>query len=172
MENLKIRVTTGQESKEVQELFFELGWQWKDSGKVILEYDPNMPFFYLDGEILHKGASIENYQVCDRKEITLQELRDMVVLNRVSINDKIATAEVARQKTASQWDLQVGGDHYKTMKIQPAKFALENNLDYCQANAIKYICRHESKNGKQDLEKAKHYIDLLIEHYYGGDELF
>ena len=84
-----------------------------------------------------------------------------------NLNDKIASAEVARQNPASQWDLQVGGDHYKSMKIQPAKFALENKLDYCQANAIKYICRHESKNGKQDLEKAKHYIDLLIEHYYG-----
>lgn len=68
---------------------------------------------------------------------------------------------------SSQWDIQVGGSHYKDMKIQPAKFALENKLDYCQANAIKYICRHEHKNGKQDLEKAKHYIDLLIEHYYG-----
>lgn len=93
-----------------------------------------------------------------------------LVWQRESLNDKIATAEVARQKTASQWDLQVGGDHYKSMKIQPAKFALENKLDYCQANAIKYICRHASKNGKQDLEKAKHYIDLLIEHYYGGDD--
>lgn len=69
---------------------------------------------------------------------------------------------------SSQWDIQVGGNHYKDMKIQPAKFALENKLDYCQANAIKYICRHEHKNGKQDLEKAKHYIDLLIEHYYGN----
>ena len=97
---------------------------------------------------------------------------DLVVWVRESLNDKIASAEVARQKSTSQWDLQVGGDHYKSMKIQPAKFALENKLDYCQANAIKYICRHASKNGKQDLEKAKHYIDLLIEHYYGGDELF
>jgi hypothetical protein len=74
---------------------------------------------------------------------------------------------VGASSGGSQWDIQVGGNHYKDMKIQPAKFALENKLDYCQANAIKYICRHEHKNGKQDLEKAKHYIDLLIEHYYG-----
>lgn len=101
MENLKIKVNSETESKEVQGLFFDLGWQWKDSGKVILEYNPNMPFFYLDGEILHKGSSIENYQVCDRKEITLQELRDMVVFKRESLNDKIATAEVARQESKS-----------------------------------------------------------------------
>lgn len=89
--------------------------------------------------------------------------------SKETLNDKIASAEVARQEQKSTaWDTQVGGDHYKSMKIQPAQFALENKLDYCQANAIKYICRHQSKNGKQDLEKAKHYIDLLIEHYYGN----
>lgn len=81
-----------------------------------------------------------------------------------SLNDQYAEIEKVRQ---SQWSKQVGGNHYKSMKIQPAQFALENKLDYCQANAIKYICRHEHKNGKEDLEKAKHYIDLLIEHHYG-----
>lgn len=103
----------------------------------------------------------------DTEDYLRDEKEAVIVWQRETLNDKIASAEVARQKTASQWDLQVGGDHYKSMKIQPAKFALENKLDYCQANAIKYICRHASKNGKQDLEKAKHYIDLLIEHYYG-----
>lgn len=82
----------------------------------------------------------------------------------MSINDQYAEIEQVRQ---SQWSKQVGGNHYKDMPIQPAQFALENKLDYCQANAIKYICRHEHKNGKEDLEKAKHYIDLLIEHHYG-----
>lgn len=77
---------------------------------------------------------------------------------------ELAEIEKVRQ---SQWSKQVGGNHYKDMPIQPAQFALENKLDYCQANAIKYICRHEHKNGKEDLEKAKHYIDLLIEHHYG-----
>ena len=133
----------------------------------------------------HSGFSVEdlteipqgaNYAATNGHGIFFSDkndfIPDLVVWVRESLNDKIATAEVARQKSTSQWDLQVGGDHYKSMKIQPAKFALENKLDYCQANAIKYICRHASKNGKQDLEKAKHYIDLLIEHYYGGDELF
>ncbi len=88
MDNYKIKVNDEAESKEAQELFFELGGQWKDSGKVILEYDPSMPFFYLDGEILHKGSSIHNYQVCDRKELTLPQLRDLVVLKRNDVKDK------------------------------------------------------------------------------------
>lgn len=65
-------------------------------------------------------------------------------------------------------DKQVGGDHYKNMKIQPSEFIMANGLNWCEGNAIKYICRHALKHGKADLEKAKHYIDLLIEEKYSG----
>lgn len=57
---------------------------------------------------------------------------------------------------------QIGGDHYSKMKIQPTEFITANNLGFCEGNAIKYVCRHGAKNGKEDLLKAKHYIDLLI----------
>lgn len=57
---------------------------------------------------------------------------------------------------------QVGGNHYKDMKIQPVVFCHENGLGICESNVIKYICRHKSKNGAEDLRKARHYIDLLI----------
>lgn len=57
---------------------------------------------------------------------------------------------------------QVGGNHYKDMKIQPVVFCHENGLGICESNVIKYICRHKSKNGIEDLKKARHYIDLLI----------
>lgn len=70
---------------------------------------------------------------------------------------------------SSAWDVQIGGDHYKQFQIQPMQFALENKLDAAQQNVIKYIMRHSFKNGKQDLEKAKHYIDLMIEFYYGDN---
>ena len=62
---------------------------------------------------------------------------------------------------------QVGGNHYKDMKIQPAQFINENNLPFAEGNAIKYICRHKHKGEVQDLEKAKHYIDMIIERDYG-----
>jgi hypothetical protein len=63
-------------------------------------------------------------------------------------------------------DRQVSGNHYKKYKIQPVEFIYANKVEYCEANIIKYICRHRDKNGLQDLEKAKHYIDLLIELEY------
>ena len=61
---------------------------------------------------------------------------------------------------------QIGGNHYKDMVIQPTEFIHRNNLSFIQGNVIKYICRYKSKNGIQDLKKAKHYIDLLIEFEY------
>lgn len=65
---------------------------------------------------------------------------------------------------------QVGGNHYKNMKIQPVEFAMANNLNFLQGCIIKRVCRHGSKNGLEDLMKAKHEIDLLIELEYTAEE--
>ena len=58
---------------------------------------------------------------------------------------------------------QIGGNHYLKYKIQPIDFILQNQLDFCQGCVIKYILRFKEKGGVQDLLKAKHYIDLLID---------
>jgi hypothetical protein len=58
---------------------------------------------------------------------------------------------------------QVGGDHYTKMGIQPMEYSMANKLDACQHTIIKYVSRFRDKNGIQDLEKAKHVIDMLIE---------
>jgi len=63
---------------------------------------------------------------------------------------------------ANPLDVQVGGGHYKDLKIQPIEYIHANNLGYCEANVVKYISRWRSKGGLQDLEKVKHYVDLLI----------
>ena len=60
-------------------------------------------------------------------------------------------------------DVQHGGDHYKTKAIQPWDFITSNNIGFLEGNAIKYLCRWRDKGGIQDLEKARHYIDKLIE---------
>lgn len=64
---------------------------------------------------------------------------------------------------SSAFDTQVGGDHYKTMPIQPMEFSMANGLDACQHTIVKYVTRFREKGGIQDLEKAKHVIDMLIE---------
>ena len=64
-------------------------------------------------------------------------------------------------------DTQVGGDHYKKHVIQPVEFITKNKLGFLEGCVIKRICRYEDKNGREDLEKIKHEIDLLIELKYG-----
>jgi len=63
-------------------------------------------------------------------------------------------------------DTQVGGEHYKEYRIQPVEFIHANNIGFLEGNVIKYVMRHRSKNKRQDLEKARHYIDLLIQLEY------
>ena len=66
----------------------------------------------------------------------------------------------------SAYKKQIGGAHYSKFKVQPSKFINDNKLLFAEGNAIKYICRHAYKGGKQDLLKAKHYIDMIIERDY------
>jgi hypothetical protein len=63
-------------------------------------------------------------------------------------------------------DKQIDGDHYKGMKIQPAQFINENQLLFAEGNAIKYICRHKLKGKQKDIEKAIHYLEMILERDY------
>ena len=64
---------------------------------------------------------------------------------------------------SNPYSVQVGGDHYRQMAIQPTEYIIKNGLGFAEGNVIKYVSRWRSKGGRQDLEKAKHYIDLLLE---------
>ena len=58
---------------------------------------------------------------------------------------------------------QVGGQHYKKLKIQPVEYVHANNLGYFEGRVIKYVSRWRDKGGIDDLKKAIHFIELLIE---------
>lgn len=66
-------------------------------------------------------------------------------------------------------DFQIGGDHYKGKRIQPVEYIHANNLNYIEGCIVKYITRWRDKNKFEDLNKIKHYVDLLIamENKYG-----
>lgn len=70
----------------------------------------------------------------------------------------------------SALDIQEGGDHYRRMKIQPVEFIHANGIPFVEGCVIKYVCRHVRKNGLEDLKKAKHFIDLLIDLEYNQTE--
>lgn len=60
-------------------------------------------------------------------------------------------------------DKQVGGDHYTRLTIQPIEYIHANGIGFCEGSVIKYVSRWRNKNGIADLQKAKHFLELLIE---------
>ena len=71
---------------------------------------------------------------------------------------------------SSPSERQVGGDHYKSLTIQPSEYIFKNDLNWLEGNAIKYITRHRQKGGVADIDKAIHYLELLKEWQYGSTE--
>tara|TARA_Y100001963_G_scaffold116880_1_gene162514 strand:- start:285 stop:572 length:288 start_codon:yes stop_codon:yes gene_type:complete len=63
---------------------------------------------------------------------------------------------------------QVGGEHY-TMPIEPIEFIMKNKLEWCESNAVKYLCRHRRKGGAEDVKKAIHYLQILLKEEYPNE---
>ena len=74
--------------------------------------------------------------------------------------------DIFKDMTYDTLNKQVDGDHYKSISIQPAHFINENKLQNAEGNAIKYICRHQKKGKRKDIEKAIHYLEMIIERDY------
>lgn len=66
-------------------------------------------------------------------------------------------------ETLDPLKVQVGGNHYKDMPIQPVEFIHANGIPYIEGAVIKYVCRWRNKNGLDDLQKALHFIELLMQ---------
>ena len=92
---------------------------------------------------MSQGRCVPKIQPCDIREVSYKEREDW--------------------KTKQSLKQQVAGTHYKDMVIQPVEYVHANGLGYFEGNVIKYVSRWRKKGGLSDLEKAKHYIQLLIE---------
>ena len=77
--------------------------------------------------------------------------------------------EMESLETSNPLQTQVGGNHYKDLKIQPIEFIHANNLDFTTANVVKYVVRAKNKNGAQDIRKAIHYCQLILKLDYGEE---
>lgn len=69
--------------------------------------------------------------------------------------------------TESVLNTQYGGEHYKGKAIQPIEYAHANNLSFFQGNVVKYVTRYKDKKGAEDIEKAVHYLQMILEFEYG-----
>ena len=92
--------------------------------------------------------------------------QELATADGVVVRDTADSIE-AHLRAESALDVQHGGDHYKTMPIQPVEFIHANGIGFCEGAVIKYVTRHKAKNGAEDLRKARHFIDLLLELEYG-----
>jgi len=73
---------------------------------------------------------------------------------------------VSATSKTSALEKQISGNHYKDKTIQPVVYILANNLGFCAGNVVKYITRYKEKNGAEDIRKAIHYCQLLLELEY------
>lgn len=73
--------------------------------------------------------------------------------------------KITKAQSTKAIDRQEGGLHYQ-LPIQPIEYIYKNGLGYMEGNVIKYVTRHENKNGAEDLRKAIHYLEMLLEWRY------
>ena len=71
----------------------------------------------------------------------------------------------------SAFKTQIGGDHYSRFEVQPTEYIIRNKLDFYQGNVIKYITRHKHKGGSDDVKKAIHYCQMILEVEYAEEEM-
>jgi hypothetical protein len=118
-----------------------------DGAGVHLSVNDKYPLYFYNKEV---------ELVVDTIESRAKIAQDLLFEAAPSIQDLIDSSKLASER-------QIDGNHYSKLKIQPMEYALQNDLNYGQSNAIKYITRYKDKNGIEDLKKAIHCIELLIE---------
>lgn len=96
---------------------------------------------------------------CDKVEKSVHETYGSELANPLAHHS-------ATLDKKSQLRIQVDGNHYKNLVIQPAEYSFKNELNWHQGEIIKYVTRYNLKNERKDLEKARHLIDMLIEFEY------
>ena len=165
------RLHVPQEQKTPQQLAIEkFGTDWHDN-------DGEQPFSDTQIKIdleFKNGAIRENVDVYsssfiipfDTPEFTVTKWRihsDQAALLREPMPPCSQEIPCRFVDEKSPLSTQIGGDHYTKLAIQPMQYSMENGLDALQHTVIKYVTRFRDKNGIEDLEKAKHCIDMLIE---------
>lgn len=125
-----------------------------------------------------KAPEVQNYLRCliqwwnERKNIPSEQDSSLTMIELNSTNKQ--TIMPASQNPVPKEEIelpasrtdqkQIGGQHYKKLKIQVWDYVIANDLDYFQGSIIKYVTRWRDKGGVQDLRKAMHFLEKYIEH--------
>ena len=161
---------TNDEVKTPQQRALEkFGTDWHDNEGVQPVDDEvlvDVMFFNETKSYQSKPANIWLWSVESKTNIDIKKWR---IHSKTNTDTPPAQQEAHTEETKpiqqenKATDTQIGGDHYTKLAIQPMRYSMENGLDALQHTVIKYVTRFRDKNGIEDLEKAKHCIDMLIE---------
>ena len=167
------RLHQTQKQKTQQQLALEkFGTDWHDNEGVQPVDDDvliDVMFFNETKSYQANPASIWGWSVENKTSLNIKKWRihsdekesqAELAANQLAFDDGPMVSEPVRKSPLST---QIGGDHYTKLAIQPMRYSMENKLDPLQHTIIKYVTRFRDKNGIEDLEKAKHCIDMLIE---------
>ena len=126
-------------------------------------------WLFVSNEIFRELAT--NPWVCPSRNLSIEVVNSFTGKRFEFAGYNLATAikgePLSSNLPKNALNRQEGGSHYKDLAIQPVEYITKNRLDYLSGNVIKYVTRHAAKGGREDLEKAKHYIDLMLELNYG-----
>ena len=139
----------------------EVGQVWRTRGGECLRVESRL------GHEIHGVHHVYEFLLQDQTTVSSsgrywphrESENDLVELVQVNLIDGLAAAHAEQSANATQ----VGGDHYKTQVIQPWDFIASNGIGFLAGNVVKYVARYKAKNGMEDLKKARHYLDKLIE---------
>ena len=135
-------VVTPEQSRIVQEFLFQHVYDWAYGNRACANI--NKKILCFNGTIMMWANSFGEISG-DYKELTFEQFKEIYMKETLNT--------------------QVGGNHYQKLTIQPIEFIVKNNIPFLEANVIKYVVRYKDKNGLEDLNKAKHYLEILIENY-------
>ena len=161
-ENTVIHCETEEEAERILGMAHQLGYKWH-TGK---NYENNTEwgdcesttcYYFFEGGY----SDYDYFKKNDYTIIPSTQIADFEEKKSTDWSPAPEDIEVMKKEKASE--TQIGGSHYSNMAIQPTEFIHKNGLSFIQGNVIKYVCRYKDKGGIEDLNKAKHYIDLLIE---------
>lgn len=177
MENLKIRVANEAESREAQELFFELGASLGNGDKHAVLVPSIVGLAVVDDLINFVFNDVVFADINQCEEINLPELRGIVLFKNETLNDKVASAEAYRQAEAFPFNTDMEDfvfednvnhpNHYASSSIEcidamEAMLTPEQFVGYLRGNMFKYQWRYENKNGIEDLKKSQWYLNKLL----------
>lgn len=129
------------------------------NGKEFRIEDPSvLAWIHVDGKY---GREIIAYKLREpAKEYAYHHTSDPALSKPFEV--KAAKEENAGLSASDPLSVQIGGSHYKDKPIQPVQYAMANKLGPCEFSVVKYVTRHKEKNGRQDIEKAIHFLQILL----------